>query len=332
MRGEGNLILLFLKKLIMKFELISNITDYSSIYQLWNEEYGYIFPITEELFVRNLENAFDDASLVAIEDEKIVGFIIGKIWQEDFIVPSYDKYAWISLMFVAKKYRNRGIGSALLNKVESIFIREGKSLINLGKDCHTYFPGLPVDLKAFLPWFEKRGYIYTHSSFDLIRRDKNLLPIMNPNYVFRTARISDKENLIAFMDRIWPGRWKEEMVEYFNCGGDGSEYLIGLNNKEEICAFAKVTNPETKEKLISYSLTWRKRFERLGGIGPLGVDPNYRGLNLGYDLVASAVNYLNTNYHVSDIIIDWTGLLEFYRHMGFEVWKSYYDLEKKLKD
>jgi hypothetical protein len=53
-------------------------------------------------------------------------------------------------------------------------------------------------------------------------------------------------------------------------------------------------------------------------------------MHLGYDIVAASVNAL-VEAGVSDIIIDWTGLLDFYRKLGFEVWKSYSYLYKKVK-
>ena len=100
------------------------------------------------------------------------------------------------------------------------------------------------------------------------------------------------------------------------------------NNK--ICAFAKVGYPSTKDNLISYSMVWRNRFTSLGGIGPLGVDKEYRKRHLGRDIVIYGKNVLIDN-NVTDIIIDWTGLLDFYRPYGFEVWKSYHYLTKLKK-
>ena len=87
--------------------------------------------------------------------------------------------------------------------------------------------------------------------------------------------------------------------------------------------------PTTDILLSSYSLTWRKRFMALGGIGPLGVDTSYRNKNIGYDIVAYAHNVLIDN-NVSNIIIDWTGLLDFYRQFGFEVFKSYFYMTKTI--
>ena len=69
-------------------------------------------------------------------------------------------------------------------------------------------------------------------------------------------------------------------------------------------------------------MMWKDRFDNLGGIGPLGVDKDYRKMHLGGDIIKAAQNYL-VDYGVSDIIIDWTGLMELYQKYGFEVYKTY---------
>ena len=135
--------------------------------------------------------------------------------------------------------------------------------------------------------------------------------------------------MIDFVHRNWPGRWEKEVKDYFKLGGLGEEYALAVDNGK-ICAFAKIGLPTTKTSLSSYSLTWRSRFNKLGGIGPLGVDISYRKQNLGHDIVAFANNIL-IDEGATEIIIDWTGLLDFYRIMGFEVFKSYSYMTKELK-
>ena len=206
----------------------------------------------------------------------------------------------------------------------------GVHTINLGKDYNNFFPGLPIDLTKYRTWFEKRGFEFTYQTHDLITRtNKNKFKIVNDNYKLTSALGFDKDLVIKFIETYWPGRWTKEAVDYYNNGGNGNEYLLCLNDKNEICGFAKVCFPNTLEKHMSYSLTWRTRFEALGGIGPLGIAPDLRGQHLGYDIVAASVNTL-IEYGVSEIIIDWTGLLEFYRKLGFEVWKAYSYLYKTI--
>jgi GNAT superfamily N-acetyltransferase len=313
-------------------ELI-NLKDFErkeDIYQIWNDEYGNIYPISAELFNRNIENMYPKASYVAIKDEKIVGFVIGKVWHDSYVIKNYNGIGWISLIYVTPKYRKQGIGSALLDKATIALKDFGVHTINLGKDYNNFFPGLPIDLTKYRTWFEKRGFEFTYQTHDLItRNNKNKFKIVNNNYKFTSALGFDKDLVIKFIETYWPGRWTKEAVDYYNNGGNGNEYLLCLNDKNEICGFAKVCFPNTLEKHMSYSLTWRTRFEALGGIGPLGIAPDLRGQHLGYDIVVSSLNNL-INFGISDIIIDWTGLLEFYRKMGFEVWKVYFYLQKKL--
>ena len=301
-----------------------------AIYQIWNAEYGNIYPISAELFNRNIENIYEKASYVAVDDGKLIGFVIGKVWHDVYKIKGYDEIGWISLIYVTPKYRKQGIGTKLLSMCENALIEYGVSIINLGKDYNNYFPGLPIDLVKIQPWFQKRGYEFTYQTHDLISRTNKKIGIKNNNFKFISADKINKDLVIKFIESCWPGRWTKEAIDYYNNGGNGNEYLVCINDKNEICAFSKVCYPTTSIKHISNSHTWRARFEALGGIGPLGVAPSYRGMHLGYDIVAASVNAL-VEAGVSDIIIDWTGLLDFYRKLGFEVWKSNSYLYKKIK-
>ena len=318
---------------MIKYIKLSKYNNKFEIVNIWNKELFNFYPISKELFKRNSSNLTEDISYIALdEDENLVGFVLTKIWNDKFEINTYEDICWINLIYVVPKSRNQGIGSRLLELVEKEAVKIGKKSLFLGKDYLNYFPGLPVDLKNSCPWFEKRGFVRPYDTFDLIKKIHNSeldkLVLRNDSYTFRISTLDDKEKLIKFMMKNWPGRWLKELIDYYDNGGDGKEYAVALDN-EIICAFAKIGYPSTLTPLISYSLTWRNRFKSLGGIGPLGVDSSYRKRNLGYDIVAFANNILIDN-NVTDIIIDWTGLLDFYRPMGFEVFKSYYYMNKTL--
>lgn len=327
--GGGHGFHLLFKKMI-KIERLINYSKKDDLYKLWNTEYKNIFPISKELFERNLRNAYLNASFVALDNEKLVGFIIGKIWLDEFKIEGYDRQGWISLIYVCPKYRKRGIGSNLLKHVEDEFELLNKSIIHIGRDYNNYFPGLPENLKDNLQWFINRGYENDRCTFDLICKNKGKITLVNSNYTFRLASIDDKDKVIDFLNRNWPGRWTKENLDYWNNGGTGKECAICLD-KGKVCAFAKLGYPSTPELQISNSLTWRDWFKALGGIGPLGVDKEYRGRHLGHDIVAFSFNVL-IEEEVTDIIIDWTSLIDFYSKFGFSKWKSYYYLTKFKKE
>lgn len=302
--------------------------DLKKITDIWNEEYSLIFPISDALMERNFQNAYSEASFIVKENDEILGFIISKIYEEEYHKLDYIDIAWISLLYISPKYRNKGIGSTLLERVESEFKKLRKKTIYIGKDFYNFFPGLPIDLKKSLDWFEKRGYKRLYNTCDLIRNKDEKIPLKNQNIKYVLGNTIEKNEIIQFLDDNWPGRWTKEAIDYFEKGGDGGEYLVGLDGNK-ICAFAKINFPYTPTKLISYNLTWRKKFDSLGGIGPLGVNINYRGKNIGYDIIADSINKL-IDSGADNIIIDWTNLLDFYRKFGFEVWKSYEYLQKNL--
>ena len=113
----------------MEIIKLSEYQNSNKLYELWNEELGFIFPITFELFQKNvfeygpacLENSF-----VVVIDGVAVGFVIGKTWMEKHDLPSYNELSWISLIYVKPEFRRRGIGSLLLEKVEEIFKKQNK--------------------------------------------------------------------------------------------------------------------------------------------------------------------------------------------------------------
>lgn len=312
-----------------KIVKLTNYKEKDNLYKLWNAEYKNVLPISKELFERNLKNAYDDATYVALDNDKLVGFIIGKIWKDEFKIEGYDKQGWISLIYVCPDYRKRGIGSNLLKIVEDEFERLNKSTIYVGRDYFNYFPGLPENCEKFLDWFKKRGYESNRCTYDLISKNKGKIALVNSNYSFRLATLNDKDKIIEFLNKNWPGRWTKEILDYWDNGGTGRECAICLD-QDKVCAFAKLGYPDTPESQISNSLTWRDCFKSLGGIGPLGVDKEYRGRHLGYDIVAFSKNIL-IDEKVSDIIIDWTSLLDFYHKFDFSVWKSYHYLTKQKK-
>lgn len=318
---------------------LKNYKNYDELYTMWNEEFGFIFPISKDLFDKNIYNYGEgvfNTSFVAVENKEVMGFIIGKTWENKFDVPSYEEIGWISLLYVKPEYRKQGIGSTLLNKIEEIFKKSNKQTINLGKDYFNFFPGLPVDLKYYRDWFQKRGYSINYDTNDLIKRiDKNTKKeILKPykdgkEYTIRRANINDLDKLSELIKNNWPGRWHAELLDYIKKGGTGYEYMICLDESKNVCGFCKVCDYTTPTILTSYSLNFKNRFERIGGIGPLGVDVNFRKRNIANNILKTIINELIDN-KVTDIIIDWTNLMHIYRKYGFEIWKSYTYVHKNI--
>ena len=51
------------------------------------------------------------------------------------------------------------------------------------------------------------------------------MALINSNYIFRTATVDDKDNVMEFLHNNWPGRWTKEILDYLykNCVKEGSK-------------------------------------------------------------------------------------------------------------
>lgn len=313
--------------------LINHCFPSNEIMKLWNDEFGFIFPISIPLLERNLlkEPTFwTDNSYLVVYESQIIAFWFGKRG----VTEEHDDKCWISLFYVSEKWRKKGIGSELLR----LFISKCQTYreIFVGKDIHNFFPGVPADLKSTINWLTKKGCLTHYDTNDLIRdvkRFPNYLSerqIPNKNISIEFLNQSDKDALRSHVLKNWPGRWTNEIDEYYLKSGSGKEYMVAKDlESNTIVGFCKVCSPETPINLQSYSMTWRNRFAALGGIGPLGVDRDYRNQNIAYNMIVKSVNFL-IDQKCDYMIIDWTNLMDLYRKFGFEVWKSYTYISFKL--
>lgn len=308
---------------------IDDLKNIEGIRQLWNDEVGFIFPISEFLFKKNVlecEYYCKKASFVAKDEDKVVGFIISKIYNNDPLIPAYIDSSWISLFYVSRNYRNKGIGSTLLKKAEDELMSLNVKKINIGRDINNFFPGIPSDFDNLTaPFLQKRGYEcggYTH---DLIKYNISEIKQYIPKHNVRYLQESDYEETIKFFEKNFPGRWLVETKKALDkkCF---NQYLVAFDGSKVI-GFLRISYPT--DEVFPYSQTWNNRFEKLGGVGPLGVDKDYRKQGIANDLLMYGFYQMKVN-NITEAMIDWTGLMAIYQKYGFEVWKTYQYTNKTI--
>ncbi|HNZ50569.1 MAG TPA: GNAT family N-acetyltransferase [Bacilli bacterium] len=290
---------------------------------LWNCEMGRIFPLSPAVFKQNIRDCPEinkSASGLAFDENGLIGFLFAKEFNHEGI-KKYQTLGFVSFFYISKKHRNQGVGSKLLEMCEQVFKQRAKTEIVIGRDYHNLFPGVPGDFNNLTgPWLEKRQYQYRRTTHDLINwQPEAHYPLLNHRYEFRLATVKDYEKMISFFERNFPGRWQFEYEEFMTKTPTDQAYLVALDGSQ-IIAFTRVN--DRRLRLIPYNMTWAERFTNLGAIGPLGVDKDYRQQHLGYDIVCAGLNELGRR-GCQPIMVDWTGLLEFYQQFGFEVWKTY---------
>lgn len=306
----------------------------SAIVDLWNKELSNEFPITEKLFEQNSlidENVFNQGSRIAVnEKDQVVGFIVAKKWQENLSIDLGKSIGWIQVLLVDHEYQNKGIGSTLLKTAEKALKDNGINKVLLGRDPWHYFPGIPNEYDHARSWFEYKGYVGGGTEFDLINdyneSEKEILPTPD-KATFSLLTLEDKEPFLAFLHRCFPGRWEYEAIHYFKNGGTGREFVV-LKKNNEIIGFSRINDAQSP--VIAQNVYWSPLFnEELGGIGPLGVDAKERKQGYGLATVEAAIYFLR-NRNINKIVIDWTGLVDFYKKLGYEKWKVYNSYQKEF--
>lgn len=303
----------------------------SEIVALWSEEIGGRFPMSAALWNQNTvkePNMLEGGSLAVVREGKLCGFIAAKRYIETLDVHMPVDVGWIQCLLIRTSARNEGIGSELLKQAEQALLEAGVDEIRLGRDPWHYFPGVPLEDGAAIGWFEKRGYVKGGVETDLIKnvRDGELYELTNPSGHYRLLAEEDIPSLLQFLDRVFPGRWHYEALHYELIGGTGREFM-GFFMDGELQGFCRLNDPGSP--VIAQNVYWSPLVEgRMGGIGPLGIDRGIRGHHFGIDLVKAAANELITR-GMTDIVIDWTQLIDFYGKLGFTPWKQYQSMAKR---
>ncbi|WP_121639121.1 GNAT family N-acetyltransferase [Virgibacillus sp. Bac330] len=302
---------------------------------LWNRELGLAFPMRDSLFKQNSvqdKNVCRDSSLIVLNnDNDVIGFLIVKVWQEKLPVQMSKITGWIQVLLVDHRYRNKGIGTKLLAHGEGVLCQQGKQQILLGRDPWHYFPGIPIHNEQTKRWFLARGYEAYGTEHDLLKTYNQTTAVTKPNFPeidFSVLHREEKEDFLAFLHRCFPGRWEYEAIKYFELGGTGREFVV-MRKRGRLIGFCRIN--DANSPIIAQNVYWAPLFETaLGGVGPLGIDALERGQGYGLAVVEAGIAELRKR-GIQKIVIDWTGLVNFYKKLGYEVWKSYTSFKKSLE-
>ena len=304
----------------------------TQIVNLWNRELGSDFPMREELFNQNSvqdPHILQSGSYLAVnEQNKLIGFVITKCIQDKKETLLNQDVGWIQVLLVDSTFREKGIGSVLVENAEKALQKQGCKTIYLGCDPAHYFPGVPLRFENTEKWFENRGYQASGIVSDL---NRTFTP--DEQFGFRKPKdievtlAEDKDEFVSFLHRCFPGRWEYEAKQFFKNGGTVREFVV-FRKEKRIIGFCRIN--DSKSPMIGPNVYWAPLFKgEVGGVGPLGIDKNERKNGYGLAIVEAGISFLRER-HIDNIIIDWTGLLDFYKKIDFKVWKQYQQYSKHI--
>ncbi|WBL16651.1 GNAT family N-acetyltransferase [Sutcliffiella sp. NC1] len=288
---------------------------------LWNQNLAESFPITELLFERNLvanEWVNEEASFVALENSRVVGFLVSKRDTE-------QGGCWISAILVDKEFRGLGIGSGMLREFEQQM--SGADVL-VGMDPYHLFPGIPSERTETIRFFQSQGYQVEGSAYDLrtsISDYAEKYPLQE-GYSVRRLREGEQSTLLSLIQANFSQRWYDDTLAFLRKDRrvDGT---VGLFKEDALIGFAHVHT--FNDGYIGPSIFWKELLkEKYGGLGPIGVAKEYQGKGLGTSYFEQIVLLLQKE-GVEDMVVDWTILLNYYGKFGFQPWKQYTHASKK---
>ena len=264
------------------------------------------------------------ASLVAIHDGKIAGFI-GSIAREgtpgaDGRGRLYEKdKGYIKGMFVLEEFRRRGIGTKLLGGVEKYMRSKGKSVIKIVTYTGQYFfPGVDLKYEAALKFFADRDFHQDHvindvdldlKGFQISDYQKDARRRMaefgvhieeyDPSMLSAMRKFVGKVNMTAWFPEGWEEGYKEK--------GD---------------KFAAFKNGEI--------VGWASYYPRTGaaGFGPIAVLEEMRGNGTGSCLMLECVLRMK-DAGADKVVASWANT-PFYLPNGWKICRQYSVLEKRI--
>jgi GNAT superfamily N-acetyltransferase len=264
-------------------------------------------------------------AVVARDGERLVGVCLAKRFRGSHPGNGvYQGIGFVGLLAVDPEYQRQGLGSKLLAAAEARLRDEGVDRLRLGGGYGHLFPGVPEALWEALPFFERHGYVPDDAVWDV---RASLEAVTLPEVVLPEGMsvrpYRSEEALVRFLDRVFPGRWPTDAVDWVAAGRPVG-WTIGLFEGERACGFCQI-HPAGSFG----TLRWKGFNPGISALGPIGIDPAVRGKGLGLALLVAGLKALRAQ-GATDTVIDWTTLLEFYGRCGFEPWLQYRMARKVL--
>lgn len=243
----------------------------------------------------------------------------------------------ILMLCVDEQYRNKGLGTILLNESEKIIKENGYDEIKVGVGFDYLAPGIPTSKKYYASeneklysglntkssdFFEKRGYIHSWdcNCFDMFlplkefyKTDYSIGSVID-GILYRWATIEDLDNIVKCVDDAEENFTKYYKNEKLYDETNNQRVLVALRDNEVVGTLIVSIETEAKD---------------LGCVGCTTVKHSCRGKHIGVNIVIVGTNYLKdiglTNANLS---YTYTGMDHMYGYSGYKI-SCYYMMARK---
>lgn len=289
--------------------------DAEALLGLWNRAAAHD-PLSPALFEEKVwadPGVTPDLALAADDGGEIAGFAVGVVRPAEG-----GPRGVIKLLAVAPERQREGIGSRLVDALESAMRDAGATTVRLGESPPNYLtPGLDPRYTRAMLLFEQRGYERLQEAyhmaadlnqpFDTAEAERALDA---DGVTVRRAAPDDRPAVEAFLEKNWPP-WQAEVGRTFE------NEPVSLHLALEGGA------------VLGFS-AYDANNVGTGWFGPMGTAAAARGRGVGAVLLKRCLADMRAQGHATSTI-PWVAPIAFYaHHVGAEISRIFYRYEKRL--
>lgn len=302
------------------------------VVQLWNQAIGDTFPLRESVLRQCLEenpSARPEDGCLAWENGRLVGFGYLGVHRLDLAgTATFRERGQIQAVLVGPEWRRRGIARRIAGHLAAIARERGIKRLEAAGGMFYLWGGIPDDLPDASPFSQAIGFELDGVSWDLrgdvtgLHVDKASAALLRDEHLtIEPATEADAAGALAFLLAEFGGEWWHETSWFLDRGGDPATLLLLRDASQRIVGLCRVHRPDVRP--IGPPHFWAaRRPPAAGGLGPIGIAADRRGVGLGRALLVSALDQLRIA-GLTDVVIDLTSLLGYYGSHGFEPWMTW---------
>lgn len=298
--------------------------------ELWNAALGGDMPISASFVRHNFEpsTGVTRCLFVMIVDNVLVAAALATALQGEPLVVTHGE-GWIDALVVAPTWQRRSLGQRLLHAAELWLAEQGCRAVQIGGGLRPFAPGAPATSGA-ATFFTQRSYVDFGPVWDMAANLATYTPPPLREAPCSAAPASPRQvdDLLGFLRREFPGRWRYEAEMFLADGGRISDFML-LWSERGVDGCCLLTFPDSVrplERFYPYQLP-----KPWGQLGSIGISADRRGLGFGAALLDAGLRRLHDN-GVNGCVIDWTTLTDFYGKFGFAPYRAYVMLGRALQE
>lgn len=297
---------------------------FAKTFELWQANFEMSWPLDELTFRRLISDdpripGLNKRRFVALLDGVLVGFVLFQFVEE-------KASGNLNLLLVAPDFQRKDIGTALHNfAIEGLQKAEVRR-VQLGGGSPSFWQGIPDDLSGVAAFFEKMGWQYSETSYDLsqdlqafTKAGVFIAPVAARGISFRAAVPADQAAIVVFEKTEFPN-WLGA-YEYVMLFGDFNDLWLVCDKDGKIVGTVIMFSPLSNQQRLD--VPWKRKLsQNLGALGCVGIAHSVHGQGLGSAMMASAMEEQKRR-GVGNCHIGWTWRVTFYEKLGFKLWKSF---------